>query len=273
MNPEVATDQLVVRVDGKQLLSGIDLRVDAGTWLGLLGPNGAGKTTLLRALLGLVPTEGVIQIAGSEVSSRRDRARVLAFVPQRPVLPPVMTVAQYVLLGRTPHISYFGSESEIDIAAAQNAIDLLELTAHTGRQLQTLSGGEQQRVILARALAQEAPILLLDEPTSGLDIGAELEILRLIDGLRRERALTVISAIHDLTLAAQFCDPLLLLFGGGVVAFGDAMSVLTGENLRAYYHVDVEVLMTDDRVRAVLPQRALTSEEIDTPIPPKVSAP
>jgi iron complex transport system ATP-binding protein len=182
-----------------------------------------------------------------------------------------MTVAQYVLLGRTPHISYLRSESDEDLAAAADAIEALGLDEEKDRELQTLSGGEQQRVILARAIAQEARTLLLDEPTAALDIGHQLSVLSLVDRLRKERGLTVISAIHDLTLAAQFCDRLLLLYQGRVVAEGSALEVLTEGNIGAFYEVRSEVLLDGDGVRAVLPQR--TSEEIETPIPPRVSAP
>jgi iron complex transport system ATP-binding protein len=128
-------------------------------------------------------------------------------------------------------------------------------------------------VILARALAQEAEILLLDEPTAALDIGHQLSVLTLVDDLRRQRGLTVISAIHDLTLAAQFCDRLCLLYRGRMVATGTALEVLTEQNIGTYYDARAEVLVNADGVRAVLPQRPATREEIETPMPPRVSAP
>ena len=266
-----SASRLTVRAGGRRLLEEVDLEVAAGEWLGLIGPNGAGKTTLFRALLGQVSSSGQVTIEGANNPNRRQRALAMAFVPQRPVLPPAMTVAQYVLLGRTPHISYLRSESDEDLAAAADAIETLGLDGQKDRELQTLSGGEQQRVILARAIAQEARTLLLDEPTAALDIGHQLSVLTLVDRLRKERGLTVISAIHDLTLAAQFCDRLLLLYQGRVVAKGSALEVLTEGNIGAYYDVRSEVLLDGDGVRAVLPQR--TSDEIETPIPPRVSAP
>jgi iron complex transport system ATP-binding protein len=269
-NP-ITTIELTVQAGGRRLLEGVNLEVAAGEWLGLIGPNGAGKTTLFRALLGQVSSSGEVTIEGAHNPNRRQRAMALAFVPQRPVLPPTMTVAEYVLLGRTPHISYLRSESHVDHAAAGDAIQALGLNEEADRELQTLSGGEQQRVILARAIAQEARTLLLDEPTAALDIGHQLSVLALVDRLRRERGLTVISAIHDLTLAAQFCDRLLLLYQGRVVALGSALEVLTERNIGAYYDVRSEVLVDSDGVRAVLPQR--TNEEIETPMPPRVSAP
>jgi iron complex transport system ATP-binding protein len=264
---------LTVRIGDHSLLEGVDVEVAAGEWLGLIGPNGAGKTTFFRALLGQLPSEGRISINGLFELNRRQRAMAVAFVPQRPVLPPTMKVSEYVLLGRTPHIAYLRSESAADLSATTSAIELLGLRTQFDRPLHTLSGGEQQRVILARALAQEAEILLLDEPTAALDIGHQLSVLTLVDDLRRQRGLTVISAIHDLTLAAQFCDRLCLLYRGRMVATGTALEVLTEQNIGTYYDARAEVLVNADGVRAVLPQRPATREEIETPMPPRVSAP
>ncbi len=150
----------------------------------------------------------------------RERARLVASVPQRPVLPATMTVADYVLLGRTPHISYLGSEGASDLAATREALTALDLNEHLERPLSTISGGEQQRAILARAISQNAPLLLLDEPTTALDIGHQQSVLGMVDVLRRERGLTIVSSLHDLTLAAQYCDRLLLLDRGTVAATG-----------------------------------------------------
>lgn len=272
-HPAIEVRGLTVRIGDQSLLEDIDLDVEAGEWLGLIGPNGAGKTTLFRALLGLLPSEGSVNINGHFELNRRQRAMAVAFVPQRPVLPPTMRVSEYVLLGRTPHIAYLRSESAADLAATTSAIESLGLGAQSDRPLHTLSGGEQQRVILARALAQEAEILLLDEPTAALDIGHQLSVLTLVDDLRREHGLTVISAIHDLTLAAQFCDRLLLLYRGRVVANGNVLEVLTEQNIGSYYDARAVVLVNADGVRAVLPQRPVTKEEIETPMPPRVSAP
>ena len=148
--------------------------------------------------------------------SRRKLARVVAYVPQRPELPPDMTVSDYVLLGRTPHIGYLRVETAADRRICAELIDRLALSAMAGRVLATLSGGELQRLVLARALAQQAPVLLLDEPTSALDLGRRVDALELVDELRRERSLTILSAVHDLTLAGQFADRLLLLDRGRV---------------------------------------------------------
>jgi iron complex transport system ATP-binding protein len=184
-----------------------------------------------------------------------------------------MTVGQYVILGRTPHISYLGNESPADYSAAVEAMTSLELTEHANRPLSTLSGGEQQRAILARAIAQDAPLLLLDEPTTALDIGHQQSVLGLVDILRRERNLTVVSSLHDLTLSAQYCDKLLLLDRGGVAAAGAPDEVLTADLIARIFGAHVELMMRGGSVVGVVPQRLGTRPEIETPMPPSVSAP
>ena len=169
---------------------GLSLRVEAGEWTALIGPNGAGKTSVLRALAGLTPFEGEVTVDGKDAREvgRRALSRLVAFVPQKPETPPELTVAEYVLLGRTPHISYFGGEGRRDRDAAARALRRLELGELAQRPLGSLSGGELQRTVLARALAQEAPVLLLDEPTTSLDLGRQQLVLELVDSLRRRRA-------------------------------------------------------------------------------------
>src|SRR5205823_13791288 len=168
----------------------------------------AGKTTLLRAIAGLAQANGVVELAGQPVSAlgTRERSLLVALVPQIPVVPPSMPVVDYVLLGRTPHIPLFGTEKPADVAAASAVLEQLDLRALAERRLDTLSGGELQRVMLARALAQAAPVLLLDEPTTALDVGHQQEVLDLVDDLRTTRRLTVVSTMHDLTLAGQYAD-------------------------------------------------------------------
>ena len=159
---------LTVRFDGHEAVRHASFAAEAGDWVVLIGPNGAGKTSVLRAMCGLLPFEGEILVDGRDVRSlsRRELARIVAFVPQTPETPHELTVAEYVLLGRTPHIGYFAAEGSADRRAAASALDRLELSPFAERPLGSLSGGELQRVVLARALAQEAPILLLDEPTT-----------------------------------------------------------------------------------------------------------
>jgi len=238
-------------------LDGVTERAADGEWLCLIGPNGAGKTTLLQAVARQVRHGGRIEVCGQPTGgmSRRKLARLVAYVPQRPQLPPDMTVGDYVLLGRTPHIGYLRVETDADRQISAELIDRLALSAMAGRELRTLSGGELQRLVLARALAQQAPVLLLDEPTSALDLGRRVDALELVDALRRERSLTVLSAVHDLTLAGQFADRLLLLDGGRVAAGGPPPSVLRDEVLRPHFGPRVEVLITDTGDRAVISRR------------------
>ncbi len=245
-----------VVLGGRQIIDGVDLEVRSGDWLGLIGPNGAGKTTLLRAIVQAVPVTGGIALGGVPLAamSRRELARTVATVPQRPVLPSGMTVVEYVLLGRAPHIPYWGTESTADLAAAADAMRALDLDTLGGRPLGQLSGGEQQRVLLARALAQDAPVLLLDEPIASLDVGHQQLVLELVESLRRSRGLTVISALHDLTLAAQFCDRLALLARGRLVAEGVGVEVLSEATIREHYGADVRVLEDGDSV-VVIPLR------------------
>ncbi len=250
-----------VTLGGTLVVDGVDAEVARGEWLTVIGPNGAGKSTLLRAIAGLVPFAGSIRIDDDEVSAlgRRQVARRLAFVPQSPLLPSELAVRDYVLLGRTPHIGSFGSESARDLEAADRAIAQLELTAFAGRALRTLSGGEQQRAVLARALAQEAPLLVLDEPTTALDIGRQQQALELVAELREQQGLTVLSAMHELTLAAQYADRLLLLSGGRLVAAGAPDAIATEELISLHYRADVRVVQDDDGWPAVIPVRRARS--------------
>ena len=210
----------------------------------LIGPNGAGKTTLLRSVAGLIGHRGEIRLDGDPVRRlrRRDVARRVAVVPQSPLLPGGMTVHEYVLLGRTPYVSYMGSESRHDVAAAEAAVARLDLAELADRELGTLSGGERQRAVLARAIAQQAPLLLLDEPTSALDAGRQQEAMELIDTLRLDAGLTVVGAMHDLTLAGQYASRLILLSSGRVVAHGAAGEVLTEPLIAEHYGARVRVL-------------------------------
>jgi iron complex transport system ATP-binding protein len=238
-------------------LAGVSERAGDGEWLGLIGPNGAGKTTLLQAAARQVRYRGRIEIGGRPATgmSRRALARLVAYVPQRPQLPPEMTAGDYVLLGRTPHIGYLRVETDADRRICGELLDRLALSAMAARPLRTLSGGELQRLVLARALAQQAPVLLLDEPTSALDLGRRVDALELVDALRRERSLTVLSAVHDLTLAGQFADRLLLLDRGRVAASGPPPLVLREEVLRPHFGPGVEVLTTSGGERAVISRR------------------
>lgn len=241
---------------GVRILQDIRLSVEPGEWVAVIGPNGAGKSTLLRALAGIAASTGEVRMAGRPIAEmgRREVARVVALVPQQPHIPEELTVAEYVLLGRTPYIGYLGFEGRADRLAAERTIVRLGLRRFVARRLGSLSGGELQRVILARALAQDAPVLLLDEPTSALDLGRQQLVMELVDRLRRESRLAVISAMHDLSLAAQYADRLLLLDRGRVVAEGAPGDVLTEEVVARLYGADVRVLRERGSV-FVLPHR------------------
>jgi iron complex transport system ATP-binding protein len=255
---------LQVEIGSSTLVEGIDLTVEPGEWVGIIGPNGAGKTTILRSIAGLLASRGSIVIDGvpGRRLSRADRARMVGLVPQRPEIPPGVRVIDYVLLGRAPHLRYLQMHGESDVAAAWLAMTSMQVDALAGRMVATLSGGELQRVVLARALAQSAPLLFLDEPTASLDVGHAQQVLTLVDELRRTQRLTVVSAIHDLTLAAQFCDRLVLVAGGHIVATGSARSVLTESSILAHYGARVRVLADDIGGVVVIPVRDSASRHV-----------
>ena len=253
---------LTASYGGSAVLHEVDLRIEGGSWVGLIGPNGAGKTTLLRAAAGLLPHAGAILVDGRPLGSlpRRRVARLVAYVPQRPLIPEAMPVTDYVLAGRTPYIPYLGAETRADLEVTRDVLVRLDLTELADRPLGSLSGGELQRAVLGRALAQQAPVLLLDEPTSALDVGHQQQALELVDALRAERGLTVLSATHDLTLAGLFADRLVLLSAGRVRAEGPAASVLTEAAIALHYGASVRVLEEDGHI-LVVPTRAARREE------------
>jgi iron complex transport system ATP-binding protein len=240
----IALDGVSVALGGRRVVDDVTETVASGEWVTLIGPNGAGKSTLLRAVAGLVPFDGAIELDGDAVTAlgRREIARRLAFVPQSPLLPPEMRVREYVLLGRTPHMGAFAYEGRRDVEAAGRSLARLDLLELAERPLRTLSGGEQQRAVLARALAQEAPVLLLDEPTMALDIGRQQQVLELVAGLREQSELTVLSAMHELTLAAQYADRLLLLSGGRLAAAGLPHEIVTEALIAEHYGAAVRVI-------------------------------
>ena len=240
------------------VVSDFSLNVGSGEWIALIGPNGAGKTSILRAVARLVPHTGEIRIGNAAVTelSGRDLARRVAMVLQNPHVPAGMTVSQYVLLGRSPHLAYFGKEGRSDHRIVARILERLSLDRLAARPLEHLSGGERQRAAIARALAQQAPVLLVDEPTSSLDVGRQQEVLELIDGLRAEQGLTVIAAMHDLTLAGQYAHRLALLVAGKLVATGPPAEVLTEPAIADHYQAQVRILHMNGAGRAVIPIRA-----------------
>lgn len=247
---------LTVALGNRLILSEVDLLVERGQWICVVGPNGAGKSTLLRYIAGIVEGTGVLKFDGRAATTlhRRERAQTVALVPQTPTIPDGISVTDYVLLGRAPHIRAMSVEGNRDLRAVRDAIAQLDLLDMVDRVVSTLSGGERQRVLLARALAQEAPVLLLDEPTTALDVGHQQQVLELIETLRRQRDLAVISTMHDLTLAGQYGDRLVLLDAGRIVVAGTAAEVITQDNVSRYYGARVRIMYDGGRP-FVLPVR------------------
>ena len=253
----IVVRNLSATYDDHLVYSGVSMTVMAGEWVVIIGPNGAGKSTLLRSVAGLTDMPGSVEIDRLSISdmSARQRAQKVAFVPQAPALPAGMSVTDYVLLGRTPYLSLLGTETKNDFGVAAYMLGLLAVGDLAKRDIATLSGGEAQRVVLARALAQEPQVLLLDEPTSALDLGRQQETMQVIDDLRVDRNLTVLTTMHDLTLAGQFADRLLLLNGGGILAEGTPDEVLTSETISKHYGANVRVIHDSDGGVIVVPMR------------------
>jgi cobalamin transport system ATP-binding protein len=258
----LAVEGVRVELDSAVVVDGLGLEVGEGEWLGIIGPNGAGKTTFLRAVAGLVAYTGSIRLFGDEVDGlgRRDVARRVAMVPQSPVIPPEMTVLEYVVIGRTPHLGYTGAPGARDVDACRAALARLDVAQLADRRLGSLSGGERQRAVLARAMAQDARLILLDEPTTALDVGAQQQVLELVADLRESRALTVVSAMHDLTVAGQYPDRLVLIDGGREAVSGSPAEVLTEELIARHYGASVRVVSDGDTI-AVIPLRPRVEAE------------
>jgi iron complex transport system ATP-binding protein len=264
---DLAAVGVSVTLDRARILDNVNCAVGDGGWLALIGPNGAGKSTLVRAMAGLVPYAGTVTMDAADVQAMksRERARILAYVPQEPTLPPDLTVEQYVMLGRTPHLGYLGAPGRHDRERVRAALARLDVTKFAQRRLARLSGGERQRAVLARALASDPRVLLLDEPTSMLDVGHEQQVLELVDALRADAGLTVVSTLHDLTVAGQYADTLVLLDGGQVVASGTPESVLTAALIESVYAARVSVTTGSDGHPVVAPLRRPSQELHDQP--------
>jgi cobalamin transport system ATP-binding protein len=254
---DVSLRGVSVAYEGAPAVDGLDLEVREGEWLSLIGPNGAGKTSVLRAIANLVPFAGAVRIGGRSVRElgHRELARKVSMLVQEPEMPAGMTVAHYVLLGRSAHVGYLGKESDRDRRIVAETLERLALESLSARPVERLSGGERQRVAIARALAQQAPVLLIDEPTTSLDVGRQQSVLELIDELRRDRALTVISAMHDLTLAGQYAERLALLVGGKLAGVGSAAEILTEPLIAEHYGAKVMVVDMNGSGHAVVPVR------------------
>jgi iron complex transport system ATP-binding protein len=228
------------KIGNRELLRDVSLSLVSGQVIGLIGPNGAGKSTLIKVISGVwKATSGHITLCGQPLAHYKSRevARLIGQVGQANVLDAAFNVREVVLMGRNPHLGRFEIEKPHDREIAEEAMRATNITDLAERSITTLSGGERQRVFLARALAQEPSILLLDEPTSNLDIRHQIEILTTVQRLARQRGLAVLIAIHDLSLAARFCDRLVLMCGGQVIAEGAPENVLVPEHLASAFGV------------------------------------
>jgi len=239
------TESLRVAYGPKIVIDDVSLEVMSGEILALIGPNGAGKTTILRALSGTVPlVAGKVLVDGDNLSQLTvaQRARVLAVVPQARQLGGAYTVKQAVMMGRTAYMSWLGHESNTDWTAVHMALQQTQLQDFADRQIAKLSGGEQQRVLLARALAQETPVLLLDEPTNHLDLQHQTNLLSLVSKLAKQQHLAVMMAMHDLNLVSFFADKVGLLVDGRLVCLGTPQEVIQADYISAAYQTPVEIV-------------------------------
>ncbi|MCI4372233.1 MAG: ABC transporter ATP-binding protein [Thermoplasmata archaeon] len=260
--PAVRVARLGVRFGDRVALHAVEFDVAPGEFVALAGPNGSGKTTLLRALLGFLnPDEGAVELFGAPVAdlSIRERARRVAWVPQEESLRDDVRLSQYVLYGRYPHLRPMDRETETDRALVARILGEVGLADRANDGILSISGGERQRAILARALAQRTPLLLLDEPTSHLDIAHQLDLLGRVHALSRNEGVTVIAALHDLNLAARYADRIIVLSRGRRIADGPPRSVLSEDLLARVWGVDAE-LAVDSRsgLPYLLPRRLVT---------------
>ena len=222
----------------------ISFVIPSGEFVGIIGPNGSGKTTLLKLLSGLLkPYSGNAKVQGKDLSkiSIVERAKIIAMVPQESQFAFPFTVKEVIMMGRYPHASGLKWESPEDLSACERAMKKLDLKDFECRMINELSGGEKQRVVIARALAQDPHVLLLDEPTSFLDLHHQVQICGIIKDLVREKSLTVLSAMHDLNLASCFCDRLMLLDKGRLHSFSKPSDILQKNTLREVFHTEVYV--------------------------------
>ncbi|HEY60276.1 MAG TPA: ABC transporter ATP-binding protein [Anaerolineae bacterium] len=236
---------LTVSYNGKPVLENISFQLQTGKIIGLIGPNGSGKTTLIRSISGVLPTQvGEIYYKNKSIKhlSPSKRAKFIAVVPQVRIIPPGFTTRQIVLMGRTPHLNWLGSVSKQDEAIAQEAMQQTNTLPLADIFAQELSAGEQQRVILARALAQSTRLLLLDEPTTHLDFRYQVEFLRLIKSTVQEKSIAVLIALHDLNQVACFCEQIILLSSGRIHAIGAPLEVLTAHVLSRVYQYPLKVI-------------------------------
>ena len=243
---DVKCQDIHYSIGEKKILNGVSLEVEGGKFQTILGPNGSGKSTLLKTIYRqLQPDSGQIFLDGKSLDqvSLKETATEMAVVTQFNTLQFDCTVEEIVMLGRTPHLSFLQKESERDHVLVQDALDKVGMSEKKARYYSSLSGGEKQRVILARALAQEPKLLLLDEPTNHLDIKYQLEMLALV----KELGINVLAVLHDIQLACRFSDYIYLMKGGEIVAQGVPRDAVTPQSLQVVYDVQSRITWTDDQ--------------------------
>jgi iron complex transport system ATP-binding protein len=236
---------LSVSYGTRRILHDVSLDVQSGEVIAMIGPNGAGKSTLIRAVSGVIPIEsGTVHTNGNDFVSLStlQRARYVATVPQAVSLPPAFTVWETVLFGRTPYLNFLGQLSKKDEDITRHSLERVSALPFVDRRVGELSGGEQQRVLLARALCQSTPILLLDEPTAHLDLQYQVSLLELVRELAQKDNLAVLIALHDLNLAAHYADRIALMVAGSIKAMGKPKEVLQPELIAEAYCLPVKVI-------------------------------
>jgi iron complex transport system ATP-binding protein len=243
MNLAIQISNLVFAYNESLVLDQVSLSVEKGSMLGIVGPNGSGKTTLLKILSAVLTGSGEVKLNGRYIRSygRRELSKLFAVVPQESQISFPYTVAEIVLMGRASHHHSLALEAEKDLEVARKSMELTEILSLADRYLHELSGGEKQRVMIARALAQEPEILLLDEPSAFLDLKHQVQVFELVHRLNRERGITVVAALHDLNLAALFFPRLVMLRDGRIYRDGTPAEVLTEETIQEIYGIRVQV--------------------------------
>lgn len=245
----VKINDLTFSYDEEPVLEKINFTIETGKFYGLLGPNGSGKTTLLRAIAGLLDVKaGTILVHDKDLKrfGTKDLAKEMAVVPQNTEVRFDFSVFDLVLMGRAPYLSRFAAEGPEDLRIAQEMMELTDIWRLRDRSINTLSGGEKQRTVIARALTQQTGIILLDEPVSQLDIYHQIEIIKKLKVWNRERRITVVAALHDLNLAAAFCDYLILMNHGKIHSLGTPDEILKRETIKEIYGVEVEIIKTPE---------------------------
>ena len=248
---EISTKDLEVFLEGTQIIKGMSVEIKEKEFVGILGPNGSGKSTLLKCIYRVLhPNTGEVKLNGKAIQtySIKESAREMAVVAQHNYYNFDFSVQDVVLMGRSPHKRAMERDNAKDFSIVAESLEKVGMKEFRDRSFSTLSGGEQQRVILARALAQKTSCLVLDEPTNHLDIKYQLQLMDIVRSLN----LTVVSAIHDLNIAAMYCDKIFVVKNGKITAFGTPDEVLTKEFIKEVYEVDVELLKDKDGLLHIL---------------------